>query len=144
VGPFTPALVGSELAKLRGERVGGDLPEPDLAAVRAAHVAVRDAVRAGHVTSAHDIAEGGLAVAVAEACIAGGLGARVEVPEGLELFGEAPGTGFVVSGPRDVLAQAGWPIVGEVGGDELELVGRLKLAVSELRQAREHGLAGIL
>ena len=39
---------------------------------------VREAVRAGALRSAHDIAEGGLAVALAECCIAGGLGAAVD------------------------------------------------------------------
>jgi phosphoribosylformylglycinamidine synthase len=143
VGPFAPSLTGSELAKLRGEGVGGRLPEVDLAAVRAAHDAVRDAVRGGRLSSAHDIAEGGLAVALAECCIAGSIGARVfTLPEGYELFGEAPGTGFVVSGPAHELSS--WPIIGEVGGEALELVGRLKLGVSELQRAHGQGLAEFL
>ena len=87
--------------------------EVDIEAVRAAHAAVRDAVRAGALSSAHDIAEGGLAVALAECCLAGGLGAEAELedvcktPSSTEaaLFGEGPG-GFVVSGPAAALARA--------------------------------------
>jgi phosphoribosylformylglycinamidine synthase subunit PurL len=103
---------------------------------------VRDAVVSGRVSSAHDIAEGGFAVALAECCLAGGLGARVELPEGLELFGEAPGTGFIVSGPSEALD--GMTIIGAVGGERLDIAGRLNLAVSELRSAHERGLPDAL
>ena len=41
-------------------------------------VAVREAVRAGAVSSAHDVAEGGFAVALAECCLAGAIGARID------------------------------------------------------------------
>ena len=142
VGPFAPALGGSELAKLRGEPLPSELPVVDVAALRDAHALVREAVRAGRVSSAHDIAEGGFAVALAECCLAGGVGARVELPNGLELFGEAPGTGFIVSGPSQALD--GMTIIGEVGGESLDIAGRLKLAVSELRDAHERGLPDAL
>ena len=73
----------------------------------ALHAAVREAVRAGALRSAHDVAEGGLAVALAEGCLAGGLGATVDLsplrPAGEALlFGEGPGA-FVVSGPEQSL-----------------------------------------
>ncbi len=77
VGPFAPSLAASELAKLRGEPLPDGLPEIDVQAVLAAQAAVREAVRAGALSSAHDIAEGGLAVALAECCLAGELGAKV-------------------------------------------------------------------
>ena len=51
-GPFTPSLAGSELAKLRGEPLPDGLPEVDVAAVRAAQEAVRDAVRARRARAA--------------------------------------------------------------------------------------------
>ncbi|MEA2145947.1 MAG: phosphoribosylformylglycinamidine synthase subunit PurL, partial [Solirubrobacteraceae bacterium] len=142
IGPFAPALGGSELAKLRGGPLATELPPVDVAALRDAHALVRDAVRAGRVSSAHDIAEGGFAVALAECCLAGGLGARVALPDGLELFGEAPGTGFIVSGPAQALE--GMTIIGEVGGESLDISGRLNLAVSELATAHERGLPDAL
>ena len=56
-------------------------------------------MRSGALRSAHDVAEGGLAVALAECAIASGLGAVVTGLGGEdELFGEGPGA-FVVSGP---------------------------------------------
>ncbi len=139
VGPFAPSAVGSELAKLRGEAPAGDLPTLDAASAAEAHATVRALVQAGRVRSAHDIAEGGIAVALAESCIAGGIGASVAVPDGIGLFDEAPGRGFLVSGDEAELA--GLRIIGRVGGDALEVGGAVKLAVSELSNLREVGLA---
>ncbi|MBA2261090.1 MAG: phosphoribosylformylglycinamidine synthase subunit PurL, partial [Solirubrobacterales bacterium] len=68
VGAFTPVLDASELARLRGEALPTQLPEADVATAQRTHGAVRDAMRAGDLTSAHDVAEGGLLVAVAESC----------------------------------------------------------------------------
>jgi phosphoribosylformylglycinamidine synthase len=136
VGRFEPSRVGSEVAKLRGEAVAGALPPVDRQAVRDAHEDVRKLVRSRALHNAHDIAEGGLAVALAECCIAGGIGARVEAA--VDLFGEAPGRAFVVSGPEEALA--GLRIIGRVGGEELEIVGRLTVGVEQLRSVWSHGL----
>ncbi|MBV9605911.1 MAG: phosphoribosylformylglycinamidine synthase subunit PurL [Solirubrobacterales bacterium] len=139
VGPFDPAAAGSELSKLRGEAPVGDLPDADARAIRVVHEAVRARVRSGAFRSAHDIAEGGVAVALAECAVAGGIGASVRLPGGLDPFGEAPGRGFIVSGPREALA--GFVVIGTVGGDSLTIDGLLELGVSELRAARDGGLA---
>jgi phosphoribosylformylglycinamidine synthase II len=142
VGPFAPSRAGSELAKLRGEAVAGPLPELDHRAVTAAHREVRDRVRAGALTSAHDIAEGGLAVAVAECCIAGAIGARIRLPDGIDPFGEAPGRGFIVSGPEQALESLA--VIGRVGGSTLSIEGELEIAVSEMRDAHDGGLVGLV
>jgi phosphoribosylformylglycinamidine synthase II len=138
-GPFRPSLIGSELAKLRGQAPTGALPPMDERAARDAHAAVRLGVSSGTLHSAHDIAEGGLAVALAECCIAGGIGASIRLPDDLEPFGEAPGRAFIVSGPEAALA--GFAIIGRVGGTRLEIAGELEVAVSALRETREQGLA---
>ena len=138
LGPLEPSQVGSELSKLRGEAPVGELPEIDARAIRVVHEAVRARVRSGAFRSAHDVAEGGVACALAECCIAGGLGASVRLPPGLDPFGEAPGRGFVVSGPREALA--GFVVIGEVGGDALAIEGLLEVGVSDLRAARDGGL----
>ncbi len=142
VGDFAPAMAGSELAKLRGEKIDGPLPLLEWGPARAAHDTVRALVNSGAAASAHDIAEGGLAVALAECCVAGQIGATVRLPDGIEPFAEAPGRAFVVSGPEQALA--GLTVIGRVGGDALELEGRLKLPVSDLAAARELGLAHFL
>jgi phosphoribosylformylglycinamidine synthase subunit PurL len=142
LGAFAPSLAGSELAKLHGEAPIGALPAVDAEAVRVAHAAVRDGVRSGVFHSAHDIAEGGLAVALAECCIAGGIGASVTLPDGFELFAEAFGCGFVVSGSSDELA--GLTVIGRVGGDRLEVTAgsvEIKAIISDICAAWEAGLS---
>jgi phosphoribosylformylglycinamidine synthase len=112
-----------------------------VAAAARAHAAVRDAVRAGDLTSAHDVAEGGLLVCIAEACLAGGLGAGLELAADAgdeALFGECPGRGFVVSGPEAALRALGERtevvLLGTVGGDEL-VAGPVRAGLAELRDA---------
>jgi phosphoribosylformylglycinamidine synthase II len=143
LGPFEPSLAASELAKLRGEALPDGLPAIDLDAVGAALVVVRDAVRAELVSSAHDIAEGGLLVALAECVLAGGIGASIDLGENLSpafLFGEAPG-GFVVSGSEDALShlalRAPLRLIGSVGGDSLQLASSFNLTIAALAEA--HG-----
>jgi phosphoribosylformylglycinamidine (FGAM) synthase-like enzyme len=118
-----------------GERRGVQAGAP-----RIPHEAVRARVRSGAFHSAHDIAEGGVAVTLAECCIAGAVGASVRLPSGLDPFGEAPGRGFIVSGSREALA--GFVVIGEVGGEVLSIDGLLDVGIAELRSVREGGLAG--
>ena len=110
----------------------------DQAVAREAHQTVRVMVNAGALHSAHDIAEGGIAVALAECCIAGGIGATAELPEGIDPFAEAPGRAFIVSGPEAALT--GQTIIGRVGGDRLTIDDALSVPVTELHQARAGGL----
>ena len=156
VGPFEPAVAGSELDKLQG-RLADGLPAVDLAAQADALASLRAAVRAGGLATAHDISKGGLAVALAESCIVGGIGARLTLPaewlggasgegsatdEAVEraLFGEAPG-GVVVAGPRDAVeALDGATVLGEVGGGSLEIEGAFNLPVAELANVYESAI----
>ncbi len=133
---------GSELAKLRGERIAGPLPVLDPSAAAQAHERVRRLVNSGALSSAHDIAEGGIAVAIAECCIAGQIGASATLPAGLDPFAEAPGRAFVVSGPEAALG--GLTIIGRVGGECLQIDGFAKLPVSELRDVHGRGLSRYL
>jgi len=141
---WAPSGTGSELAKLRGEELWGELPHADLGELRALHAAVRQGVRSGALRSAHDVAEGGLAVALAECCLGGGLGASVDLGR-LPLFDEGPGA-FVVSGPRDALARFGAAarVLGTVGGDALRVEGALDVPLTELSRAHVSGLADLL
>jgi phosphoribosylformylglycinamidine synthase subunit PurL len=161
VGPFAPSLAASELAKLRGQALPDGLPEFEIEAVRAAQAAVREAVRAGSLSSAHDIAEGGLAVALAECCLAGGIGAEIALDAGTvaalagaddvetTMFGEGPG-GFLVSGEAESLERLGERValrrLGTVGGDSLaiEAAGEGAILASLEDLAREHGKLGEL
>src|SRR5215217_404463 len=139
-----PSEVGSELAKLRGDALEGALPPADLGALKVLHAAVRQAVRSGALRSAHDIAEGGVAVALAECCIAGGIGAHVDLGE-LPLFAEGPGA-FLVSGPRAAMTAFGSAarVIGEVGREALAIHGALNIPVAELARVHADGLAALL
>jgi phosphoribosylformylglycinamidine synthase subunit PurL len=80
VGETKAEFGGSELQKLTYGRIFGKAPEIDLDIEEKNQKQVLAAIRAGLVASAHDIAEGGLAVAVAESLFgAQELGARVKV-----------------------------------------------------------------
>jgi phosphoribosylformylglycinamidine synthase len=136
LGPDAVSLGGSEyLWSLHG-RVAGALAPLDLAVERAVQGACRAAIAAGLVRSAHDCAEGGLAVALAECCVSGPTpaGADVSLPPSTEplrlsLFGEGPSR-IVVSVPRAgethferLMSEfaAPWRWLGRVGGDRLEI-----------------------
>ena len=83
--------------------------------------------------SAHDVAEGGLAVAIAECCIAGEVGAEIALADVGEsgLFGEAPGVCFVVSAESEAALEA-------AGLVRMHVIGRVgrRFAVAQRRCAR--------
>ena len=127
IGPFEPNLAGSELAKQRGE-LKAACPRPDVAAVAAACETVRDAVRAGRLSSAHDVSDGGLACALAESAIAGGLGCRVDLQH-LRERGCSPRRRSSARAPAAsssaasaaTLEELGATLLGEVGGEAIEI-----------------------
>jgi phosphoribosylformylglycinamidine synthase subunit PurL len=96
VGENTGELGGSEYLKVVHGLVAGDAPALDLEREMRLQRALLGVIRRGWVRSAHDTAEGGLAVALAESCIlsAGGpLGLEVELEDDMAtpalLFGES-------------------------------------------------------
>jgi phosphoribosylformylglycinamidine synthase subunit PurL len=102
-------------------------------------------VRAGDLRSAHDVAEGGLLVALAESCLAGGIGATIDPWPAHDplhrLFGECPGGGFVVSGAREAIDRLAervpLTVFGTVGGDSLSAANpaTFEVSLAELRSA---------
>ncbi|HEU0025192.1 MAG TPA: hypothetical protein VFQ12_11190, partial [Thermoleophilaceae bacterium] len=84
-----------------------------------------------------------LASALAECCVAGGIGADVDLSplaagdRDAALFGEGPG-GVVVAGPAEVVAALPGAIqLGRVGGDALAIEGALELPLSALSERFE-------
>ncbi len=131
LGENRPDLAGSEwLAVRRGLETG--LPAAvDLEHERRLHQLLARLVAAGIAPTAHDVSDGGLAVALCESAFVGprGIGARVELvdrirPDAL-LFGEAPGRVLVATAAApEVLRharQAGVPAreIGRTGGERL-------------------------
>ncbi|MDX6689251.1 MAG: phosphoribosylformylglycinamidine synthase subunit PurL [Solirubrobacteraceae bacterium] len=155
VGPFSPFMAASELAKLRGEKLTLGLAPLEISDRWETIKAVRDAVRTGKLSSAHDVAEGGFLVALAECCLAGAIGASIDIGEVYEdeleriLFGESPGAGFVVSGTRELLERVARrvpvDIFGTVGGNTLEVVSgdvTISATLDDMREA--HGALAAL
>ncbi|MFN0154493.1 MAG: phosphoribosylformylglycinamidine synthase subunit PurL, partial [Gaiella sp.] len=126
-------LAGSEV-QARFGTVGGSPPALDLGAEAALVAALwRIAPRASLV---HDVAEGGLAVALAEMAMHSGLGARLELREdALELFGEGCGRAVVALPAEQVEvdptgSDVAFRRIGEVGGTSL-----LGIEVGDLERA---------
>lgn len=78
-------LGGSEYLYAIHGRVTGKPPLPDLHLERQVQSTVRYGIRQGWLHSAHDCAEGGLAVALAEACISGELGAEIDLSPSMSI-----------------------------------------------------------
>ena len=98
LGSNTDELGGSEYLKIIHGQVAGDAPAISLNHEQRLQRAVLNAIKARLVRSAHDTAEGGLAVALAECAIGDGrdpFGVAVELDDDLPanalLFGEAQG-----------------------------------------------------
>ena len=72
---------------------GGQVPKVDAAVSLDCMKKLHQAARKGLLRSCHDLSEGGLAVALAEMAMGGGLGASIKIPEkftpAVELFGES-------------------------------------------------------
>ena len=113
---------------------------------------------AGAVRAAHDRAEGGLAVALAELALRDRVGMKVTLPavRGIDkrvaLFGEGPSGIVLVIGPsletqvRALAAQHDVPVwtLGTIGGDLLEIAPVLGLPIAALIDAHSNGLARAL
>jgi phosphoribosylformylglycinamidine synthase subunit PurL len=140
-------LGGSEYLKSVHGIVAGMPPPLDLAREKAVQKAVREAVRAGLLKAAHDVSDGGLAVALAEMCFGKDLGCRVSLKSQLRpdalLFGE-DASRIVVSYPPDnrkeveaICKAAGAPFddIGQVGGTALIVEGLLEAKLPDLKEA---------
>ncbi len=111
-------------------RCAGLPPAPDLVKEQALITLLVKAAETGLMQSAHDVSEGGFAVALAESCINGGIGADVTIPTGRRadeaMFGEGGGRVIVSCHPDHVAAIQGLAtgglgakVIGTVGGDDV-------------------------
>jgi phosphoribosylformylglycinamidine synthase subunit PurL len=162
-GPTDAAALGASeyLAVIHGREVGAP-PPVDLAAERQAQAATLAAIRAGLAQAAHDCSDGGLAVALAEGCIAGGVGADCDLAPLVAgsaargdavLFGEAASRIIVACRPDDLAALAAVVAahdarlipLGETGGDTITLRrGAARLAAVPLAAATDAWQNGLL
>jgi phosphoribosylformylglycinamidine synthase len=155
LGRTREELGGSEYLKIVHGLVKGTPPWIDLRLERAVQQACINAIEKRIVRSAHDVSDGGLAVALAECCISGPdkpLGARIELREMMRadalLFGESQSRIVVsvrendLARLRQIAAEEGAPlqVLGEVGGSRLSIQALVQLPVEEMRSLWAHSL----
>ena len=133
---------GSAWAHVLYGHLGGRPPEPDLDAERRLADLLAAAAGARVLSAAHDLSDGGLAVALAESCLRGETGCVVTVPGDpfTSLFSESAGRAIVAVRPEaetafDQLRSAHdvpGVTIGTVGGDSLVFAGLFTIGLDEL------------
>ncbi|ACK67648.1 phosphoribosylformylglycinamidine synthase II [Rippkaea orientalis PCC 8801] len=148
-----PTLGGSEyLATVHGI-VAGHPPKVDFNQERLVQKLCREGIRQGWIKSAHDCAEGGLIIALAESCISGKLGAKIQLDlinnKRLDevLFGEVAGQIIVSISPEyqsqwetylKQELQQNWQKIGEVSANHLTVtISDLFVITSNIQQMIE-------
>ncbi|MBB4301787.1 phosphoribosylformylglycinamidine synthase [Rhodobium orientis] len=129
-------------------REEGAPPPVDLGVEKRNGDFVRTAIRAGRLTACHDISDGGLAIALVEMAMAGGLGCSVSVPgpAHVALFAEDQARYVVTCKAADAIAlirdaeAAGIPVaeLGTVGGSDIDLGDGAAISVAKLKERHEN------
>lgn len=142
---------GSIWAQVTADHLGGVPPQVDLAGEKLLAQVLVSASRDGLASAAHDLSEGGLIQAVAEAALAGETGCRILLPEGEDpfvwLFSESAGRALVAvprteeSRFRAMCEARGLPAtrigVSDNGSDSVEVQGLFSVTLEELRSTSE-------
>ena len=133
-------------------REEGAPPPVDLGLERANGDFVRSLILNQRVSAVHDLSDGGLAIALAEMAVAGGIGATIEVPEDVLphawLFGEDQGRYVVVAAEGEAeallrgadVASVSCVRIGITGGDFLTLGAEPAVPLAAIRAAHEEWL----
>jgi len=130
-------------------REDGPPPAVDLAHEKRVGDFIRAAIRDGLATAVHDLSDGGLAIALAEMAMAGGIGAALALPDAnhlAALFGEDQGRYLLTAADKSApalatSANAAGVLLQQIGttvGDRLNLGSRASISVARLRQAYEN------
>lgn len=146
VGETDDELGGSEYLSVVHGVAAGEIPALDLELEMAVQEAVRTGIREGVIKSAHDCSEGGIAVTLAESCIAGNIGASVALDDELDacssLFSETQSRIVItvanddVERMLDILSEDNVPysVLGEVGDTRLVIENKIDASVEELAE----------
>ncbi len=122
----------------------GAPPPVDLAAEKRNGDIVLDAIARGDLHAAHDLSDGGLAVALAEMALAAGIGVTVEAlpagPAHAIFFGEDQGRYLVAVATEKAAALTGALRIGTVRGDALAMPGESPIPLAALRDTFETAL----
>ncbi|HEY3294309.1 MAG TPA: phosphoribosylformylglycinamidine synthase subunit PurL [bacterium] len=152
LGHLQPDLGASEYLYLEHGIVAGNPPHLDFETEKALIDLLADLADLGLIRSAHDIAEGGLAVTMAEKCLAGGIGCVLTFPwkgRAVEsLFAESAGCAVVTvehanwAAFRHAADQHGVPVqmLGRVGGDRLVINDWISIPVARIEAIYESAI----
>jgi phosphoribosylformylglycinamidine synthase len=162
LGANSDELGGSEYLATVHKIVAGKPPKLDLACEAAVGKACRALVSGKLLRSAHDCSDGGLAVALAECCVAArAMGATVQLADQIRpdalLFGEAPSRILISFAPekeaevRALAERHGAPftMLGATGGKSLvvsggTIDGLVNLPVDALAEAHRTGFRKVV
>ena len=148
VGKTTGHLGQSALLKELFDREDGDAPHVDLGAERVAGEFISYAHLSGLITAAHDLSDGGLALAAADMALAANLGVTIKDGDTGWFFGEDQARYILAAKDAGALIaaaqKAGVPAeaIGSVGGSDIQL-GSSKVSLADIREANENGLPNI-
>ncbi|MBW6464624.1 MAG: phosphoribosylformylglycinamidine synthase subunit PurL [Firmicutes bacterium] len=160
IGSGELSLGGSQYLKTIHEKTAGKPAGIDLQLEKVLQSFLRSLISKKLINSAHDLSDGGLAVAVAESCLAGNCGAEIKLAAGNvpvnELFGEGPSR-VLISVPATLFGEVesycnemelplkrlgitgGEVLIIRSGGDII-----LKLALSDINRAYEEVFSCIM
>ena len=144
---------GSAWAQVVHGHLGGRPPRADFAAERNLARVLADAAASGAVQAAHDLSDGGLAVALAESVLRGGRGCRVTLPGDAFtfLFSESAARAIVAVRPgaeaefAEICGRHGVPAtdIGAVGGGSLDVADLFVISLAELAEVHRGALPAI-
>jgi phosphoribosylformylglycinamidine synthase II len=144
---------GSLWARVAHRHIGGRPPAVDLDAERDLAAVLVAAAERGLLAAAHDLSDGGLAIALAECCLAGGQGCAVRLPGDpfTSLFGESAARAVVAVVPgaeaefAALCSSHGTPAaeLGVTGGSTLEVVDCFTIPLDELAAAHRGTLPAL-
>ncbi|MGC4116886.1 MAG: AIR synthase-related protein [Myxococcales bacterium] len=149
VGETFDELGGSQLYRLFGQ-LGANVPKVRKEAAVARYLRMAAATERGLIESCHDLSDGGLAVALAEAAFGGGIGFDVTLPHAglspmVQLYSESHSRFLVSIKPenREVFEAAfgdDATLLGEAYGDRARVAGFFDLPLEALHEAWRRGL----
>ncbi len=153
IGENKEEIGGSEYLKIFHDLEKGLPPQIDLSLEKSVQDACRESIQAGIISSAHDCADGGLAVALTECCITGQKGAKIktgnnDIRNDALLFGETQSR-IVVSFPEKNLDslkeicnkyEAPIHILGKIEGNSLEIDNLIDIKIEQLKKAWERDM----
>ncbi|MGH3279819.1 MAG: phosphoribosylformylglycinamidine synthase subunit PurL, partial [Trebonia sp.] len=153
LGTTSAEFGGSAWADVVHQHLGGRPPAVDLESERKLASLIAAAAAEGMLASAHDISDGGLAVALAEACLHGGRGCAVTLPDDpfTALFSESSARAVISVMPGRAaelaaLAEAHGvraTTLGRTGGGSLTVNGTFQIPLTELREVWTSALPAI-